>query len=230
MDEKSAEAWLKDKPREVQLAFAARGALRWLAALGLLKERHLRKGSLVFLRGCLTLIVATIDKSSDVKVAVDAAARFRGYPDSISTRIAALRDVFSISASEAAIAGTVTSAIRFALALANSRNKPEIIEDVATLASIDIAASSKDANSLDSEGSEQVFRHPLWSGASTQKGQALSISALIAFWDSHPTTWGFWRDWYQGMLDGKPMDWELQKRVALIPDDDWKKGLLMSPG
>ena len=36
--------------------------------------------------------------------------------------------------------------------------------------------------------------------------------------------WSFWRDWYQGFLDGKPLDWDLQRRVALIPDDDWEKG------
>ncbi len=37
-------------------------------------------------------------------------------------------------------------------------------------------------------------------------------------------TWSFWREWYQGFLDGKPLDWELQRRVALIPDEDWEKG------
>jgi hypothetical protein len=36
--------------------------------------------------------------------------------------------------------------------------------------------------------------------------------------------WSFWRDWYQGFLDGKPLDWELQHRVALIPDQDWEQG------
>ncbi|SHK14858.1 hypothetical protein SAMN05444000_12029 [Shimia gijangensis] len=34
----------------------------------------------------------------------------------------------------------------------------------------------------------------------------------------------FWRDWYQGMTIGKPLDWELQRRVALIPDEDWEQG------
>ncbi|UWP91616.1 hypothetical protein K3X13_11180 [Aliiroseovarius crassostreae] len=37
-------------------------------------------------------------------------------------------------------------------------------------------------------------------------------------------SFAFWRDWYQGFLDGKPLDWELQRRVALIPDQDWEKG------
>ncbi len=38
------------------------------------------------------------------------------------------------------------------------------------------------------------------------------------------TEWSFWREWYQGFLDGTPLDWELQRRVALIPDADWEKG------
>lgn len=38
------------------------------------------------------------------------------------------------------------------------------------------------------------------------------------------TSWSFWREWYQGFLDGKPMDWELQLRVAMIADADWEQG------
>jgi hypothetical protein len=34
--------------------------------------------------------------------------------------------------------------------------------------------------------------------------------------------WGFWIDWYDSWLQGNPFDQELQKKVALIPDDDWK--------
>ncbi len=34
----------------------------------------------------------------------------------------------------------------------------------------------------------------------------------------------FWREWYQGFLDGKPIDWELQRRVALIDDAIWEAG------
>ena len=36
--------------------------------------------------------------------------------------------------------------------------------------------------------------------------------------------WSFWREWYRGFLDGKPLDWALQKEIALIPDADWEKG------
>ncbi len=36
--------------------------------------------------------------------------------------------------------------------------------------------------------------------------------------------WAFWREWYQGFLDGKPLHWELQRRVALIEDAIWEAG------
>lgn len=34
----------------------------------------------------------------------------------------------------------------------------------------------------------------------------------------------FWREWYQGFLDGKPLDWELQRQVALIDNAIWEAG------
>jgi hypothetical protein len=41
---------------------------------------------------------------------------------------------------------------------------------------------------------------------------------------SQQSVWSFWRDWYQGFLDGNPLDWELQRRVALIDDVIWDAG------
>ncbi len=34
----------------------------------------------------------------------------------------------------------------------------------------------------------------------------------------------FWRDWYRGFLIGDPIDWELQRRVALIEEAIWEAG------
>ncbi len=50
------------------------------------------------------------------------------------------------------------------------------------------------------------------------------MTRFLARFAKDPDTWSFWRDWYQGFLHGKPLDWELQRRVALIPDEDWDKG------
>ncbi len=46
-------------------------------------------------------------------------------------------------------------------------------------------------------------------------------------WPSSQTArdeWSFWVEWYQGFLDGKPLDWELQYRLSLINDAIWEAG------
>lgn len=73
------------------------------------------------------------------------------------------------------------------------------------------------------EGAD-LFREPLWRSERIPHGVADCLEKLETYWDTHPQVWSFWRDWYQGFLDGKPLDWELQRRVALIPDADWDKG------
>lgn len=68
-----------------------------------------------------------------------------------------------------------------------------------------------------------VFAWRLW--PSTK-----NITPLLEFWEGFSArpdpdaTWAFWRKWYQGMLDGTPMDWDLQLRVALIDDAVWEEG------
>lgn len=34
----------------------------------------------------------------------------------------------------------------------------------------------------------------------------------------------FWRRWYEGFVAGAPLDWDLQRRVALIPHEVWDAG------
>ena len=36
--------------------------------------------------------------------------------------------------------------------------------------------------------------------------------------------WAFWIRWWDGVLSGHQLDWELQRRVALIPDAIWQSG------
>ncbi len=66
--------------------------------------------------------------------------------------------------------------------------------------------------------SEDLAKTPLW------WGQKTTVAHLRNSKDFNTPAFAFWREWYQGFLDGKPMDWELQRRVALIPDADWEQG------
>lgn len=36
--------------------------------------------------------------------------------------------------------------------------------------------------------------------------------------------WAFWARWYNAILAGQPLAWDLQERVSLLPDDIWRAG------
>ena len=72
------------------------------------------------------------------------------------------------------------------------------------------------------EGIASVYDRPLWPEPASNITEW--NEQLVAFFLARKSEFGFWHAWYQGFLDGKPLDWDLQRRVALIPDDDWAKG------
>ncbi|WP_127749601.1 hypothetical protein [Parasedimentitalea marina] len=76
------------------------------------------------------------------------------------------------------------------------------------------------------KGVISAFEYPLFPHASPNVGEEfwgfLSWPQL-AF--EEQKNWFFWHKWYQGFLDGKPLDWELQRQVALIADTIWEAGL-----
>jgi hypothetical protein len=37
-------------------------------------------------------------------------------------------------------------------------------------------------------------------------------------------SWNFWIEWYEAFLSGQSPDWEMQREIALIPNEDWEKG------
>lgn len=57
-------------------------------------------------------------------------------------------------------------------------------------------------------------REPDWLQGAVKEG---------GYWQTG-AAFDFWRRWYRGMLMGQPLDWELQRRVALIDNDIWEAG------
>lgn len=85
------------------------------------------------------------------------------------------------------------------------------------------AALSADSAALSAapDQSQQIFATPLWPAQVPEKVS----EAVETFEEAAPgTPWAFWARWYRGMFDGKPLDWELQRQVALIDDAIWKAG------
>ncbi len=73
-------------------------------------------------------------------------------------------------------------------------------------------------------GAESLMAVPLWDAPEVPEEFSTQFKLLNWHFGHDEISWSFWRDWYQGFLQGKPLDWELQRRVALIPDEDWDKG------
>ncbi len=49
-------------------------------------------------------------------------------------------------------------------------------------------------------------------------------SAGMAIWAKDPEVWDFWTRWWDRVHSGKHLPWDLQEKIALIPDEDWEEG------
>ncbi len=63
---------------------------------------------------------------------------------------------------------------------------------------------------------------PLWSELPDWMVSPLTLMRTV--WAPATPGGDFWMRWYQGFLDGRPLPWDLQRDIALIPDADWQKG------
>lgn len=75
------------------------------------------------------------------------------------------------------------------------------------------------------------FSEPLWPALTEFPSMDRSFSGagvprvfLGAVVSSDFLSTPFWHEWYWGVIRGKPLDWNLQRRVALIDDTIWEAG------
>jgi hypothetical protein len=78
---------------------------------------------------------------------------------------------------------------------------------------------------FDALGSDKAITNlPLWSGEPADWFRSID-EQMRKLWASDPNdTWNFWTRWWDGLVTGQPLDWALQEKVALIPDDIWQQG------
>lgn len=82
-------------------------------------------------------------------------------------------------------------------------------------------------NDMRSHSSEDMLRQELFSPENESEFFSKPHYETVYFQDglsSAGEVWAFWSDWYNGFLEGKPMDWKLQERVAVISDATWDAG------
>ncbi len=73
------------------------------------------------------------------------------------------------------------------------------------------------------EGAASLLATPLWPQSVPEE--------IVALWQTLQTdlialdpSFEIWIDWYQARLDGKPLDWELERQWAILPDNLHGKG------
>ena len=77
-------------------------------------------------------------------------------------------------------------------------------------------------------GSRPLYALPLW--LTPRNPYSAAWSDVVAGWTSAGSGWQFWIDWYDAVLDGRPLfgdwdrHWDLLTEIALIPDADWTAG------
>lgn len=227
-------------------AIATRSTLRSLpSALSLLDQTTsaLKTKTLVLaaLRATLTSCVAS-SYQQPIPSNIEKAARSAGFAASSSSRSITHSASFSAASYAISSAAKLTSytsttflnadsAINFSAdAAAHSELSTHASLSSQKAQSVRQSADSSMRSAVDADGflssteeEEDLFKQPLWPTKQT-------VASLLVSWSefenrySENSIWCFWSTWYRKMLLGTPVEWELQRRVALIEDAIWDAG------
>jgi hypothetical protein len=232
------ETWLKAQPREVCAAIAYRVAMRVLPLASLAQDDQdfWRVLALHSLRASLTAGVASMRPTSTVtdraRVISDAI-----HPAADLAHVAA-KDATAghcLDASRAAYAAV--NAAYAALHATNTALEPANAAASAVLAAVGAA----DADGMDyaarAATSAAVHAdtalHPplLWAAEIAVPSRLSDVIANAERVSSYSTNllrsggpWTFWAEWYDRAIAGDPLPWDLQEKIALIPNDIWEAG------
>ncbi len=71
---------------------------------------------------------------------------------------------------------------------------------------------------------ELLTRKPLW-GSQWRSSRASSYwIELKQALQEHSSNFDYWIRWYEGFQSGAPLNWDIQEKIALLPDEDWEQG------
>ncbi|MGL6208904.1 MAG: hypothetical protein ACRC14_03635 [Paracoccaceae bacterium] len=223
-DQDSLRALLKDRPLAHGLFISQRAALRalvlWGRAMSQDWSREAGLTALPVMRSLLTSGVACKYQPIDVKRAAAAVRHHKNADDAANATIHA------------------TAVVATAIDRANTTidTATSVIEDTTSFASFGAARAATAATATDIFWNqighdalilyrrEDLFALPLWNDPPPDWFTAADAE-MREIWASDPDPhWAFWTNWWDGILSGNPVDWDLQHEIALIPDDVWTAG------
>ena len=221
-DRASVEAWCKERTREEVIVFAVRNAASVYPVVSRPSEWSERHFDFHSCRAILTAAVTIMFDENAVTTAAGSAA--------ISEYAASIDETFAVLSAYAA-AAVYACAAASAVGAGTTRTDASVAASGAASAAAGIFSShtnelfraSDIASQIASDGVAGVMKAPLWNGEAPEE--------LIADWhvirnerSKDMKVWGFWIDWYEGLLAGRAPDWELWREVALIDDAIWQMG------
>ncbi len=235
LHQRSVERWLRERPREIAVCFAARAALRVLpviAQAGPLPHFGSDVAVPVFRAAASSLLA---HRSSERDEAVHAAR---------VASVAALKAVGSLSETVG-----IRNAVDAVRAAASSASAASFVEGAgfavdaaraceAALESSDLAnglgdedpaidivrAAAADASSLAvGEPSNQLVESELWASGAPNHFAA-DWAKLKAQLLAAGEGWEVWTDWYEARLRGDAPDWEMERARIFLPESLWAQG------
>ncbi len=220
--------WLGAQTPDIGQAIAARAALRALPTVMTFVERtsdNVNAGA--SLLACLRATIVTCAATQGWSEALVGAAKrtIRAAPQmypSVTDRTATLSAMSAAGTvahlADGPIAAPAMEAIQYCLDTARSSALTAGLMPLTTN-----SPAFEDANGARSTSGQALFMGPLWPDPSV-------APTLLDFWHSFARDaadnpkWSYWIAWYRGYMEGAPLDWALQQRIALIDDKFWKAG------
>ncbi len=227
-NQEDLEQWLQGRSREEAVAIAARAALRVTPLLGRARPdkafylRSLHTGaraidSAMFFINSQEGAPANAATTNSKKFTSDSEASKAAYFAADATK------EYSIFSAAFAVGHAADAA-----AFSNEADATITVESAVDAAHHDIwSMLSHDASTLEADFSpKSLMKSPLWlEDAPRWASEAWrDLKAYLAqFPEEH---WEVWTDWYEARLEGRPIDWDLQRKRVMIPYEEklWDQG------
>lgn len=230
-DIESANAWMAKQTPQIQLWFVSRCALRKLPLL-VTPENSKDKAIVdqfvlaVFRANLLASVACTLPEAEwlGLQEQSQSVAEFCRNAENGADSVALLGN------SQDDLIETAQNVANFILKSAekpvnrNSKHKPHLQHQLLSnnlRRSFGFPELVEQANR---DANEPLVWPPLWHAHPIPDDIEKLWERLATALENSPKEWEFWHLWYNGILVGEPLDWELQREVALLPGEDWEQG------
>ncbi|MEM6325039.1 MAG: hypothetical protein AAF748_15225 [Pseudomonadota bacterium] len=220
--EGDVEPWLRKLPHDKRTAFVLRNALRILPNIfHFHRDEPEDMGAAVFLLAHLRVAItgcAVIDSNENHQLLRQSLrSAIRNTQNSASSMFGNQVTASLKTACEDILGEDDDASIAFE---AYVSAQDAVISDPRKNADF-ISARDRDAELLEEDKAEFCFESALWANGSTNS----FLDNWVSFHEgAQPSPWGFWIEWYEGLVTGKHLHHDLNQRVARIKDPIWEAG------